>query len=134
MKVQVHIDKLWGLVDISLRYHIALWGVWELCLGLIKDFMNLQKSLFIICLLFPTENFIVNDLFSTTSDIFAILNLLMENAVVKFHQNVFLKFADEGEIAFGKNASRNNHRDQFIMLNFDKLFDQIYLFCNDTVL
>ena len=73
MKVQVHIDKLWGLVDISLRYHIALWGVWELCLGLIKDFMNLQKSLFIICLLFPTENFIVNDLFSTTSDIFAIL-------------------------------------------------------------
>jgi hypothetical protein len=61
--------------------------------------MNFSKSFFVACLLFPAKNFIVNNLFSATSDILAILDLLMENTVVKFHQNTFLKFANEGKVA-----------------------------------
>lgn len=133
MEVQVHINKLWGLIDISLGY-CSICSMREFSFCLVKDFMNFQQSIFVICLFLPAKNFVIDDLFSTSSDIFAILNLLMEYAVVKFHQNEFLEFANERKVVFREDTSRNNHCYKRLVLNFDELFDQIYLLRNQTIL
>ena len=133
VKIQIDIYKGLSLIRIWMRGFGLRWGFGK-ALWLIKNCSDFLLDFWVIGFSFPTKNFIIKDLISSTSDGFSTLNLFLEDFCVILAQNIFFEGANKRKEGFFKDIPRDEHCKEMIMLDFNKFFDQIGIFVYYAIL